>query len=216
MKALFAILDGVAGWVYVLVIAGLLAVLGSQWIYISSLKTDVATGKTKLAEKVTEIERERRAIADLRTKHAEELRALQTVHAKTQQETIDAYDQKLKEGATALAAERARNQRLRNAADQFATIAPATGQSGVDAATIQDAQRRLTALSGLLEEARSLVEEAGSIVRDRDAQIDLLISVVRADRAACSAIATLWEWRPLDPEWIAVVGRKHADATLAD
>ena len=183
-----SVFDIIPSWVYALVVAVLLLGLAVQQVRVANAKADLA--EARLAS-----EKKDRQIADLRTKHEEELRALQTKHAQSQKEITDAYEKKLDDGRAALASERARNQRLRSAAERYTTITPATGQSGVDAATIQDAQRRLTTLGGLLEEARGLVEEAGSIVRDRDAQVSALVAQIKADRAVCSATTAL---QPVD------------------
>lgn len=203
------IFDIIPSWVYAAVVAVLLLGIAGQQVR-------VANAKAELAEARLASEKKDREIADMRTKHESELRALQAQHAKTQKEITDAYDEKLAANAAALATERARNERLREPAKRYTTITPATGQSAVDAATIQSAQGRLTALGELLEEARGLVVEAGEIVRERDSQIELLRGIVVNDRAKCSAVSALRQRSPLDPEWISVVDRYGGHAALAD
>lgn len=135
-----------------------------------------------------------RALAEVQQQHAqqEQARAEQSQvatttragalleHAGAQQDNTHEYTHKLAQLEAGRTADGARIERLQH---DIRAAATAHAQAAGDAAACRDLADRHERLAELAGEGASLVVEADRLVKQRDAQVELLQGQVRADRA---------------------------------
>lgn len=164
-------------WVYWIAIGVLTAAVGAQQVRVSMAHTELANEKTARANET--IARQNLVIA-----HAAELRKLESQHAADQQQKDEAYAKQITAVKAAGAADRADAQRVRGQLAAFTSGATRTGET--DAAACQRARDRLPRVGALLAEGVSLEAESRELIRQRDAEVTLLLGQIKTDRAACS------------------------------
>ena len=167
----------VPSWVYWIVIAGLAAAVGAQQMRVDHAKTQLATEKAARAQETI-------ARQDMVIKHAAELRDRESKHAAAQQQKEEAYATQLLAAKSAGAADRADAQRVRSQLATFTSSATRPGET--DAAACKRAQDRLPRIGALLAEGIELEAESRELIRQRDAEVTLLLGQIATDRAACS------------------------------
>lgn len=165
-------------WVYWIAIAVLTAAVGTQQVRVANAHTELAQEKT--ARDAETIERQNLVIA-----HDKKLRELESTHAAAQQQKEEAYATQLAAVKTAAAADRADADRVRNKLAAFTSSATRPGET--DAVACQRAKDRLPRVGSLLAEGVELEAESRELIRQRDAEVDLLLGQIKIDRAACSA-----------------------------
>lgn len=165
-------------WVYWIIIAVLTAAVGAQQVRVANAHTELAQEKT--ARDAETIERQNLVIA-----HDKKLRELESTHAAAQQQKEEAYATQLAAVKTAAAADRADAVRVRNKLTAFTSSATRPGET--DAVACQRAKDRLPRVGSLLAEGVELEAESRELIRQRDAEVDLLLGQIKIDRAACSA-----------------------------
>jgi hypothetical protein len=164
-------------WVYWIVIGAMTALVGVEQVRIASAHTALATEQKVRAQET--IQRQNLVIA-----HGNELRALESTHAADQQQKAEAYEATIATLKTAGAAYRADADRLRGNLSRYASSATRPGET--DATACQRAQDRLPRVGALLAEGVGLEAESRELIRQRDAEVALLMGQVKTDRAACS------------------------------
>jgi uncharacterized protein involved in exopolysaccharide biosynthesis len=167
----------VPSWVYWLIIAALVACVGVEQTRVSNAKATLATEKA--ARGAETIQRQQLVIA-----HSNELRSLESTHAAQQRQKAEAYEAQIATLKTAGDAYRADAERLRGNLSRYTSGATRPGET--DAAACQRAQDRLPRVGALLAEGIGLEAEGRELVRQRDAEIELLLGQIKTDRAACS------------------------------
>lgn len=164
-------------WVYWIAIAVLTAAVGAQQVRVTMAHTELAVEQKARADET--IERQNLVIA-----HAADLRRLESQHAADQQQQEDAYARQITIAKTAGAADRADAQRVRGQLAAFTSGATRPGET--DAAACQRARDRLPRVGDLLAEGIELETESRELIRQRDAEVVLLLGQIGIDRAACS------------------------------
>jgi hypothetical protein len=167
----------VPSWVYWLAIAGVASLVVGQEARVQSLKADIANIGA-------ERDKEARARAEDLANYRSEKADLARQHATQQQETVDAYQEKLRLAQGNIARRDQLIGGLRKQLAAYATVDRTPGES--DTAVIQRATDRLQTLAGLLAEGAGLVAEGTTIVERRDAEVALLAGQVKVDRGVCS------------------------------
>jgi hypothetical protein len=161
-----------ANWKLVL-IAVQLAALGWQTVRVASVKTELAEERQARATETSE--RNRAALRE-----SERVAALQLAHAANQQEIVDVYTgivQRLESGHAAAVADAQRVSR--QLAARAARDREAARSDPVACERVAD---RSEVLAGVAGEGGELLEEALRIVRGRDAEVGLLLGLLRNDR----------------------------------
>ena len=162
-----------ANWKLVLV--GLLLVaLGLQTVRIADGKADLSTERGARATETSE--RNRVALRE-----SERVAALQLTHATNQQEIVDVYEARLKTVQDGRAADATDAQRVRRQLAAFAARDREAARS--DPIACQRVADRSAVLADLAAEGRDLLAEGRRVVEGRDAEVTLLLGLVRNDRA---------------------------------
>ena len=157
---------------------GALAVWGTvQW----AQKKDALLELSNLSRAVAEVNAAR---ADVARRHEAELSKRESGHRAATEKLEEYYASKTADLVRVAAADRRESQRLR---DKL-IVATARGSSGnpTDPATCGRAEHRLEALGGLAGEGAELLVEARILLRQRDADVQLLLEQIVADREAVS------------------------------
>lgn len=157
--------------------AALTATIGMQQVRVSALKTDLATEKSARA-----VETQQRTQTAL--DHSEVMRLKERQHTADTQQKVDAYESYIVVLKTDADRSRAIAQRVRHDLSSYTSGAAQPGEA--DAVACQRAQDRLPRVGSLLGEGISLEAESRELIRQRDAEIVLLVGQIAADRAACS------------------------------
>ena len=166
-------------WAYWIAIGVLTAAVGAQQVRVANAHT--ALSKEQKARSDETIQRQNLVIA-----HADKLRGLESKHAEDQQKKEESYAAEILAAKTAGAADRADAQRVRSKLAAFTSAATRPGET--DATACQRAQDRLPRVGALLAEGISLEAESRKLIRQRDAEVTLLLGQIQVDRAACSPI----------------------------
>lgn len=164
-------------WVYWIIIALMGASVGVERIQVANAKANLATEK---AARAVETQQRTKLALD----HAEQLLTIKSKHAAEQQQKEEAYATQLLAAKTAGIADRADAQRMRN---KLAAFTSGTARPGdTDATACKRAQDRLPRVGALLAEGVELEAESRELIRQRDAEINLLLGQINIDRSACS------------------------------
>jgi hypothetical protein len=178
------ILDIVPSWLWSLLLALALAVAGIERTQVLKARSDVSKAQKALSDEKLDrqAENSRRALAAL--EDLQRVIAMQTAHAKAQQENVNAYEKKLAvlddhRRAAADDAERMRK--------QFAAFAARDrDQAAGDPAACQRVADRSAVLAAMAARSRELLERGRLVVEGRDNEVQLLLGSVRNDRALLS------------------------------
>lgn len=164
-------------WVYWIAIGVLTAAVGAQQVRVANAHTELAEEQQARAEETSG--RMQVALA-----YTGELRLRESQHAAETQQKDQEYAKQLTAAKTAGAADRADAVRLRG---QLATYTASGRRPGeTDAAACQRARDRLPRVGELLAEGLELEAESRELIRQRDAEVVLLLGQIGIDRAACS------------------------------
>ena len=164
-------------WAYWIAIGVLTAAVGAQQVRVANAHTALA--KEQKARSDETIQRQNMTIA-----HSTQLRKLESQHAADQQQKDEAYANQILAVKAAGANDRADAKRVRGKLAAFTTSAARPGET--DAAACKRAQDRLPRVGALLAEGVELEAESRELIRQRDAEITLLMSQIQIDRKACS------------------------------
>lgn len=160
-------------WALGLALVAALATAGIERTRAAGTRTDLAAEKADRAKENTA--RALAALADL-----QRVVALTALHAKTQQENIDAYEARLgslDERRRAVAAERDRMRK------QYADyVARDRSQASSDPAACQRLADRSAVLAAMAARSRELLEGGRLVVEGRDNEVQLLLNTVKNDR----------------------------------
>jgi len=161
-------------WALGLGLVAALATAGIERTRAASARVDLAAEQRDRAKDNTA--RALAALADL-----QRTVALVADHAKTQQENVDAYEQKLAalDGRRRAAADDA--ERVRKQYTAFA--ARDRDQAASDPAACQRVADRSAVLAAMAARSRELLERGRLVVEGRDNEVQLLLGTVRNDRA---------------------------------
>lgn len=175
MSAFLKFFDIAPGWVYALVIAGLLLAVGGQQVRVANAHTEIAT--LKLAA-----EKDRGDRLQLVAAHNLKVAGMQAMHAKQQQEIISGYTDFVirLQGERRLAVDRA--DRVQRAAEDRTTRGRSI--SADDTSAVQRLVDDNAVLNTLVAEGFRLVDEGRNLLRERDAQVGTLKSIIENDRTA--------------------------------
>ena len=161
-------------WIWLAVMAALLAALGVQQLRVEHEKIALAT--EKLARVSETNDRNRAALRE-----SERVAGLQLTHAANQQEIVDVYTRIIQTLETGRADDVAR---LGGLSRQFAAYAARDREAGPgDPVACQRVADRSASLAGVAAEGTGLLLEGRRLVRQRDAEVGLLMGVVSNDRA---------------------------------
>ncbi len=171
----------IPSWIWPWGVCALLVLaLAGQQIRVSGLQVDLARERQAVSA-----EEARRTSAALAFQQL--LDRVAAAHAVQQQESEDAFNEKLK----TLQRDRDRraddNQRLREQIATFTADDRRPGES--DAAALQRATDRLQLVGRLLAEGAELVNDGIGIVERRDLEVGRLLEQIRTDRAACAPVS---------------------------
>lgn len=177
MKTLLSFAQGYVWWIVGIAFAAVLALAGVQTVRLADTKADLANEKTvRIAETNSRLQ----AALD----HKAAISKLEAAHAAAQQ---------LKENEYVANKARLESERLAAVADagRLRSKLAAFTASGIRpgeaiASAYQRAADRLQVVGGLLDESIDLEAESRSIIKRRDAEVDLLLNQIRTDRQACS------------------------------
>lgn len=169
-------------WVYWIAIAALTAAVGAQQLRVANAQTELAEEQRARAEETSG--RMQVALA-----YTGELRLRESQHAAETQQKAEAYESQIAAAKTAGAADRADAKRVRGQLAAFTTGGRRSGET--DAAACQRAQDRLPRVGALLAEGIGLEAESRELIRQRDAEVTLLLGQINADRAACSSMSPM-------------------------
>lgn len=182
-------LDLIPRWLLIAAIVGLGLTNCTTHLRLESKTRDLLT----LQGKVSKEEAQRQEAIAMDTK---EIKTLQSKHAAAQQGDVHAYTKEIQSlrVAQAAAAERERIgdvtvAGLRDKLARYSAPEPATTD---DAAARRSAEHRSNLLGEhlaegveLAREAEKLVQELGGLARQRNAEVTLLLGIVRNDRMLC-------------------------------
>ena len=174
------ILDIVPSWLWALLLALALAVVGVERTQVLMARAEVSKAQKAVSDEKfdRQAENTRRALAAL--DDLQRVLAMQAAHAKTQQENVNAYEKKLavldgRRRAAAGDAERMHK--------QFATFAARDrNQAASDPIACQRVADRSAVLGDLAARGAELLRSGRNIVEQRDAEIELLLSTISNDR----------------------------------
>ena len=162
-----------ANWKLVLV-GLLLAALGWQTVRVADGKTELANERAARATETSERNR-------IALRESERVAGLQLTHAAQQQEIVDVYETRLKTVQDRRSADAADAQRVRRQLAAFAARDREAARS--DPAACQRVADRSAILADVAAEGRDLLAEGRRLVEGRDAEVILLLGLVRNDRA---------------------------------
>lgn len=166
-----------ANWKLVLaglLLVGLASAVGVQTVRLAGARAGLATEKAERAQETND-----RLRAALR--ESERVATLQLTHAATQQEIVDAFEARLKTVKDGRAADAADAQRVRRQLAAFAARDREAARG--DPAACERVADRSAVLAEVAAEGRDLLAEGRRVVEDRDAEVTLLLGLVRNDRA---------------------------------
>lgn len=166
-------------------VLGALAIcLGLSLVAMAGQRVEIAQGKTKVAvaEKLASDEKASREKAA--REHGDKILALQTTHARSQQEKEDAFATEREGLLRARAADAADARGLRNRL--ATTTARGSQRTNADPIACERDQDRLEVLGRLVGEGQELLVEARSLLAERDGQVKRLRDQIAIDRAATS------------------------------
>lgn len=171
-----------ANWKLVLlavVLAALTSALGVQTVRLAGVRSDLSTEKAERAQETND-----RLRAALR--ESERVAALQLTHATTQQEIVDAYEARLKTVQDGRTADADRAERVRR---QFAASAARDREAArIDPAACERVADRSELIAGAAAEGGQLLAETRRALEGRDAEVTLLLGLVRNDRALLAPV----------------------------
>ena len=175
------LLDIAPSWLWALLLALALAVVGVERTQVLKARAEVAKTQTALSDEKLDRQAEntRRALAAL--DDLQRVLAMQAAHAKTQQDNVNAYEKKLAmlDGRRRDAASNAERMR-----QQFTTFAAHDrNQAASDPAACQRVADRSAVLANLAARGAELLERGRIVVEQRDAEIGMLLGVIEGDRA---------------------------------
>ncbi|MGJ7544644.1 hypothetical protein [Variovorax sp. LT1R16] len=157
-----------------LLVALLLAVLGLQTVRLANRGEDLAA--ERLARVTETNDRNRAALRE-----SERVATLQLTHAAQQQETVHAFEQTVRALETGRAADAARADRVRR---QFAATAARDREAArSDPAACERVADRSEVIAAAAAEGGELLAETRRALEQRDAEVTLLLGIVRNDRA---------------------------------
>ena len=156
------------------VLAALASALGVQTVRLASARTDLATEQRDRAQETSE--RNRVALRE-----SERVAAMQLTHATNQQEIVDAYETRLKTVQDGRTADADRAERVRR---QFTASAARDREAArSDPAACERLADRSELIAGTAAEGGQLLAETRRALEGRDAEVTLLLGLVRNDRA---------------------------------
>lgn len=171
-----------ANWKLVLlalVLAALASALGVQTVRLAGVRTDLATEQRDRAQETSE--RNRVALRE-----SERVAALQLTHAATQQEIVDVYTQIVQTLETGRTADADRAERVRR---QFAASAARDREAArTDPAACERVADRSEVIGATAAEGGQLLAETRRALAGRDAEVTLLLGLVRNDRALMAPV----------------------------
>ena len=174
-----------------LLLAALASALGVQTTRLAGVRTSLANEKAERAQETND-----RLRAALR--ESERVAALQLTHATNQQEIVDAYETRLKTVESGRTADAADAQRVRRQLAAFAARDREAARS--DPGACERVADRSAVLADVAAEGRDLLAEGRRLVEGRDAEVTLLLGLVRNDRALLApADYTLPAGRKMSP-----------------
>ena len=178
-------LDLVPSWLWAVLLALALAGAGMERLQVLKARTDVSKAQKAVSDEKLDRQAENNRRALVALEDMQRVLAMQAAHAKSQQENIDAYEKKLAEldGRRRAAASDA--ERLRKQFTAFA--ARDRDQASRDPAACQRVADRSEILGDLAARGAELLRSGRVIVEQRDAEVELLLRVVRDDRALVAA-----------------------------
>lgn len=155
-------------------IAALVVALGWQTVRVADGKADLATERQARATETSERNR-------LALRESERVAGLQLAHAATQQEIVDVYTQIVQTLEAGRAADADRADRVRR---QF-TVSAARDREAArrDPAACKRLADRSELIAGTAAEGGQLLAETRRALEGRDAEVTLLLGLVRNDRA---------------------------------
>ncbi|MCU4119279.1 hypothetical protein [Variovorax sp. N23] len=162
-----------------LLLAALASALGVQAVRLAGARGALADEKAARAQETND-----RLRAALR--ESERVAALQLTHATTQQEIVDAYETRLETIQDGRNSDAADSQRVRRQLAAFAARDRETARS--DPAACERVADRSAVLADVAAEGRDLLAEGRRVVEGRDAEVTLLLGLVRNDRALLAPV----------------------------
>lgn len=163
--------------IWLIVIASLLTAIGVQQVRVSGLKADLASEKQARSDE----DADRLRVALQWQQYVDKK---EEAHATSQQLKDSEYAKAYQKWQADRAVDRASNDRLRGAIEEFAAISRRPGET--DAAFIERTRNRLQTFGGLLAGGAGLVTESIGIVSRRDIEVARLKEQIQIDRATCS------------------------------
>jgi chromosome segregation ATPase len=161
-------------WVLGLGLVAALATAGIERTRAAEARADLASEKADRAKENTA--RALAALADL-----QRIVALMASHAQTQQENVNAFENRLKTLDDRRRTVTAERDRLRKQYDDFA--ARDRDQATSDPAACQRVADRSAVLAAMAARSRELLEGGRLVVEGRDNEVQLLLDTVSNDRA---------------------------------
>ena len=173
--------DIVPSWLWALLLVLALTVIGLERTQVLKARADVSKAQKAVSDEKLDRQAEntRRALAAL--EDLQLVLAMQSAHAKAQQENVNAYEKKLavldgRRRAAAGDAERMRK--------QFADFAARDrDQAASDPVACQRLADRSAVLGDLAARGAELLRSGRLIVEQRDAEVGVLLGIVGNDRA---------------------------------
>ncbi|OJZ08060.1 MULTISPECIES: hypothetical protein [Variovorax] len=173
-------LDIVPSWLWALLLLLAVAVAGIERTQVLKAKAETSAAQKAVSDEKLDRQSEntRRALAAL-----DDLRrvlAMQAGHAKNQQENFDAYEQKV---AALDVRRRAAAGDVERVRQQYAAYAARDrDQAATDPAACVRIADRSAVFAGMAARGRELLERGRLIVEQRDAEVGVLLRIVRNDR----------------------------------
>lgn len=174
------ILDLVPSWLWALLLMSAVAFVGIERTQVLEAHAEVSKVQKALSDEKLERQTDKtgRAIAAL--EDLQRVLALQATHAQAQKEHIDAYEKKLASLDSRRRAAAGDVERMRK---QFADYAARDRhQAASDPAACFRIADRAAVLAGVAARGRELLERGRLVVEQRDAEVGVLLEIVRNDR----------------------------------
>ncbi|WP_285413656.1 hypothetical protein [Variovorax sp. efr-133-TYG-130] len=174
------ILDVVPSWLWALLLMSAVAFVGIERAQVLEAHAEVSKAQKALSDEKLDRQTEntRRAIAAL--EDLQRVLALQATHAQVQKENIDAYEKKLANLDSRRRAAAGDVERVRK---QFADYAARDrDQAASDRAACLRVADRSAVLAGVAARGGELLERGRFVVEQRDAEVGVLVEIVRNDR----------------------------------
>ncbi|TPG26543.1 hypothetical protein [Variovorax guangxiensis] len=154
-------------------IAVLLGLLGLQTVRVADGKADLANERATRAAETSERNR-------IALRESERVAGLQLNHAAQQQEIFDVYESRLKTLQDRRNVDAADAQRVRQ---QLTTFAARDREAArTDPTACERVADRSAVLADVAAEGRDLLAEGRRVVQSRDAEVRLLLGILRNDR----------------------------------